>query len=57
MKEILNQYLDRIIIEVITNLSQMNDAVEAINRIEQYAIDKNIYSNTGMSASNEITEN
>lgn len=57
MKEILNIYLDRIVLEVICNLSQMNEAVEAINRIEQYAIDKNIYSNTAMGAANQITEN
>ena len=45
MKEILNKYLDRIVIEVIQNLSQMNSAVEKINQVEQYAIDHNIYSN------------
>ena len=39
MKEILNIYLDRIIVEVITNISTMNKAVEKINQIEQYAID------------------
>ena len=57
MKQILNVYLDRIIIEVLQNLSQMNQAVEAINRIEQYAIDKGIYSGSGHSAQNQITEN
>ena len=31
MKEILNKYLDRIIVEVLNNLSQMNVAVEKIN--------------------------
>lgn len=57
MKQVLKQYLGRIVLEVITNLSQMNEAVEAINRIEQYAIDHNIYSSQAMSASNQITEN
>jgi polyphosphate kinase len=31
MKEILNKFLDRIILEVLGNLSQMNKAVETIN--------------------------
>jgi hypothetical protein len=57
MKQILNQYLDKITIEVLQNLSQMNQAVEAINRIENYAIDKGIYSASGSEhARNQITE-
>ena len=57
MKEILNKYLDRIVIEVIQNLSQMNSAVEKINQVEQYAIDHNIYSNQREGASqNQISE-
>ncbi len=39
MKEILNKFLDRIILEVLGNLSQMNKAVETINQFEQLAID------------------
>jgi hypothetical protein len=39
MKEILNKFLDRIIIEVITNISQMNKVVDTINAFEQMAID------------------
>lgn len=42
MKEILNVYLDRITIEVLQNLSQMNSAVEYINRAEQYAHEKGL---------------
>jgi len=34
MKEIMNKFLDRIVIEVIANLSQMNKAVETINYFE-----------------------
>lgn len=57
MKEILNKYLDKIVIEVIQNLSQMNSAVEKINQVEQYAIDHNIYSNQREGASqNQISE-
>jgi hypothetical protein len=57
MKEILNIYLDKIVIEVLQNLSQMNKAVETINRIEQYAIDKGIYSGSSQHAQNQITDN
>ena len=42
MKEILNKFLDRIILEVIANISQMNKAVEAINYFEQMAIEAGI---------------
>ena len=38
MKEILNKFLDRIIVEVLANVSQMNKAVETINYYEQLAI-------------------
>lgn len=31
MKEILNKYLDKIIIEVINNFSQMNKVMDTIN--------------------------
>jgi len=34
MKEILNKHLDRIVIEVISNMSQMNKVVDAINALE-----------------------
>jgi hypothetical protein len=47
MKEILNKYLDRIIIEVLSNLSQMNAAVEKINQLEQHAIHKGVMSSDG----------
>ena len=56
MKEILNPYLDRIIIEVLSNLSQMNFVQEQLNQIEQYAISKNIYSKYQGSEKNTITE-
>ena len=35
----------------------MNKAVETINRIEQYAIDKGIYSGSSQHAQNQITDN
>jgi len=38
MKEVLKPYLDKIIIEVIQNISHMNTAVQKINQLEQYAI-------------------
>lgn len=38
MKEILNKFLDRIIVEVIGTFSQMNKAVDTINKFEQLAI-------------------
>lgn len=50
MKEILNKYLGEIILNVMQNLSVMNDAVEQINRIEQYAISKGFYTETGGSS-------
>jgi hypothetical protein len=34
MKEILNIYLDRIILEVIQNMGSMSKAVESINQFE-----------------------
>ena len=34
----------------------MNTAVEKINQIEQYAIDKNIYSDSRESGQNKISE-
>ena len=43
MKEILRKYLPSIILNVMENLSMMNDAVAKINQIEQYAIDKGFY--------------
>jgi predicted RecB family endonuclease len=46
MKEILNKFLDRIIVEVLANVSQMNKAVETINYYEQLAIGQ------GLSAKN-----
>lgn len=39
MKEILNKFLDRIVLEVLGNFSQMNKVVETINQFEQLAID------------------
>ena len=50
MKEILNKYLGDIIIQVMQNLSQMNRAVEEINRIEQYAISEGAYTESGQSS-------
>lgn len=38
MKEILNKFLDRIVVEVIGTFSQMNKAVDTINKFEQMAI-------------------
>lgn len=38
MKEILNKFLDRIVIEVLGNFSSMNKAMETINKFEQMAI-------------------
>ncbi len=38
MKEIMNKYLHRIVVEVLANVSQMNKAVETINYFEQIAI-------------------
>ena len=48
--------MDRIIIEVLSNLSQMNLAQDKINQIEQYAIQKNIYSKYEGDVKNTITE-
>ena len=39
MKEIMNKFLDRITVEVLSNVSQMNKAVETINYFEQIAIE------------------
>jgi hypothetical protein len=39
MKEIMNKFLDRIIVEVLANLSVMNKGVEQVNYFEQMAID------------------
>lgn len=39
MVEIMNKFLDRIIVEVLSSVSQMNRAVEEINKIEQMVID------------------
>ena len=40
MKEIMNKFLDRITVEVLANVSQMNKAVETINYFEQLAIEQ-----------------
>ena len=37
MKEIMNQFLDRIILEIIANFSQMNKGIEMINQLELLA--------------------
>ncbi|CDW80673.1 proteasome-associated protein ecm29 homolog [Stylonychia lemnae] len=42
MKEIMNKFLDRIILEFMRNLSTMNEAVSYINMIEQMAIGQGI---------------
>ena len=34
MKEVLNKFLDRIIIEVLINMSSMSQAVSTINMLE-----------------------
>jgi hypothetical protein len=46
MKEIMNKFLDRIVIEVLANLSQMNKAVETINYFEQLAIEHGMSTNS-----------
>jgi hypothetical protein len=44
MKEIMNKFLDRITVEVLSNVSQMNKAVETINYFEQIAIEQGMSS-------------
>ena len=41
MKEIMNRYLDKIIIEIINHIS-FSKSVEALNRYEKLAIDYGI---------------
>lgn len=38
MKEILNNYLDKITLEILGTLSSMNENVEYINQFEYYVI-------------------
>ncbi len=42
----MNKFLDRIVIEVLANLSQMNKAVETINYFEQLAIEHGMSTNS-----------
>mmetsp|Transcript_10422 Transcript_10422/g.10459 ORF Transcript_10422/g.10459 Transcript_10422/m.10459 type:complete len:163 (-) Transcript_10422:1298-1786(-) len=49
MKEIINKFLDRIILEVIDNISKMNQAVETINKFEQMAINYGYMANKAKS--------
>ena len=42
MKEIMNKFLPKIIVEVLANVSQMNRAVETINYFEQLAIEQGV---------------
>ena len=44
MKEIMNKFLDRITVEVLSNVSQMNKAVETINYFDQIAIEQGMSS-------------
>lgn len=44
MTEILNKFLDRIIVEVLSSVSTMNRAVDEINKIEQMVIDQGLQS-------------
>jgi hypothetical protein len=53
MKEIINKFLDRIVIEVIANLSQMNKAVETINYFEQLAIEQGLSGSKGGGGKNK----
>jgi hypothetical protein len=46
MKEIMNKFLDRIVVEVLANVSQMNKAVETINYLEQLAIEHGMSTNS-----------
>lgn len=41
MKEIINVFLDRIVIDVINNVSTMNKTIDSINQYEQMAHDSN----------------
>ena len=56
MKEILNLHLDRIIVEVIANLSQMNRAVETINYLEMLVNEKGLAADSKSKGKGGISE-
>jgi hypothetical protein len=56
MVEIMNKFLDRIIVEVLANVGQMNRAVEEINKIEQMVIDQGLQSKKGGAGKGGISE-